>query len=71
MGDTVIMFSCGGRADGGGTVTTSQLFSFDGEETTLALEPENGVGVCLDVDGAGRVDSAPCSGDASQLFMIG
>jgi len=70
VGDTVIMFSCGGRADGGGTVTTSQLFPFDGT-TTLALQPENDAGTCFVLDSTGRLDSAPCTSDATQLFTIG
>lgn len=70
-GNTVIMFSCGGRADGGGSVTNSQLFTFDGSTTTLALQPENGVNTCLDIDANGLLDSASCTGDATQLFTIG
>jgi len=71
-GDTVILFSCGGRADGSGQVTNSQLFTFTAGETTLRLEPENGDGqVCLVEDASGRLDQAPCSTDPSQLFTIG
>ncbi|CAI4219079.1 unnamed protein product [Parascedosporium putredinis] len=67
-GDTVTIFSCGGRAAGGET-NTGQLVSFNGE-TELAFAPvsENGR-TCL-VDGQGRVDSAACSGNASQVFTI-
>ncbi|ETI22495.1 hypothetical protein G647_06570 [Cladophialophora carrionii CBS 160.54] len=72
-GDTVIMFSCGGRADGSGLVTNSQLFPFtDGGETSLRLQPGNGNGqVCLVANADGRLDQAPCSDDASQVFTIG
>ncbi|KAK7902725.1 hypothetical protein LTR67_002371 [Exophiala xenobiotica] len=71
-GDTVIMFSCGGRADGGGAVTNSQLFTFTTGETSLTLQPENGSGdVCLVPNASGRLDQTPCSGDASQVFTIG
>ncbi|KIW31843.1 uncharacterized protein PV07_03436 [Cladophialophora immunda] len=71
-GDTVIMFSCGGRADGSGQVTNSQLFTFTTGETSLRLQPENGDGaVCLVADAAGRLDQAPCSDDPSQVFTIG
>jgi hypothetical protein len=71
-GDTVIMFSCGGRADGGGQVTNSQLFFFTAGETALRLEPENGNGqVCLVPHASGRLDQAPCSTDPGQLFTIG
>jgi hypothetical protein len=66
------MFSCGGRADGGGAVTNSQLFTFTTGETSLTLQPENGSGdVCLVPNASGRLDQAPCSGDASQVFTIG
>ncbi|KAJ9606872.1 hypothetical protein H2200_008882 [Cladophialophora chaetospira] len=70
-GDTVIMFSCGGRADGGGLVTNSQLFTFAGGETSLQLQPENGNGqVCLAANAEGRLDQAACSDDPSQIFTI-
>jgi hypothetical protein len=70
-GDTVILFSCGGRADGGGQVTNSQLFSFNGT-TSFVLAPENANGAtCLVPDQSGRLDQAACqSGDASQVFTI-
>ncbi|EXJ58543.1 hypothetical protein A1O7_05970 [Cladophialophora yegresii CBS 114405] len=71
-GDTVIMFSCGGRADGGGLVTDSQLFPFTEGETSLRLQPGNGDGqVCLSANADGRLDQAPCSDDAGQVFTIG
>ncbi|KAI1627449.1 hypothetical protein EDD37DRAFT_656369 [Exophiala viscosa] len=71
-GDTVIMFSCGGRADGGGSVTNSQLFTFATGETSLQLQPENGdCTVCLIADASGRLDQAACSDDPSQVFTIG
>ncbi|KIW85852.1 hypothetical protein Z517_01244 [Fonsecaea pedrosoi CBS 271.37] len=70
-GDTVIMFSCGGRADGGGQVTNSQLFTFTAGETSLRLQPENGAGsVCLAADATGRLDQVTCSDDPSQVFTI-
>jgi hypothetical protein len=69
-GDTTIIFSCGGRADGGGSVTNSQLFPFQGGETRLTLEPENGNGqICLAPNG-GKLDSANCDGGAGQVFTI-
>ncbi|KIW47564.1 uncharacterized protein PV06_00252 [Exophiala oligosperma] len=69
--DTVITFSCGGRADGGGTVTNSQLFTFTSGQTSLTLQPENGSGdVCLVPNSSGRLDQATCSGTAHQLFTI-
>jgi hypothetical protein len=69
-GDTTIIFSCGGRADGGGSVTNSQLFPFQGGETQLTLEPENGNGqICLAPNG-GKLDSANCDGGAGQIYTI-
>jgi hypothetical protein len=57
-GDTVILFSCGGRADGGGQVTNSQLLSFNGT-TCFVLAPENVNGAtCLVLDQSGRLDQA-------------
>ncbi|KAF7857161.1 hypothetical protein EAF04_009402 [Stromatinia cepivora] len=71
-GDTVIMFSCGGRADGDGLVTNSQLFPFIEGQTSILLAPENGNNAtCLAANAAGKLDSTTCSGDAaSQSFTI-
>lgn len=70
-GDTVIIFSCGGRADGGGQVTDSQLFAFTDGETSLRLQPNNGAGnVCLAPNADGRLDQAACSDDPNQIFTI-
>lgn len=70
-GDTVMIFSCGGRADGGGSVTDSQLFAFTGAETSLRLQPNNGAGqVCFASNAAGRLDQAACSDDPNQVFTI-
>jgi hypothetical protein len=56
VGNTVILFSCGGRADGGGQVTNSQLFSFNGTTSfVLALENANG-STCLVPNQSGRLD---------------
>lgn len=76
-GDQVIMFSCGGRADGGGAVTNSQLFNFDATKTTnVALNPQSGISgtsaVCLTGSGA-RVDNEACtlgSATGSDLFSF-
>ncbi|RDW85159.1 hypothetical protein BP6252_02749 [Coleophoma cylindrospora] len=71
-GDTVIMFSCGGRADGGGQVTNSQLFPFAGTAKSIVLAPENANGAtCLVQSAAGKLDSAACSGGSEQVFTIG
>lgn len=70
-GDTVMIFSCGGRADGGGSVTDSQLFAFTTGETSLKLQPNNGKGqVCFAPNATGRLDQAPCSDDPNQVFTI-
>ncbi|EDN92833.1 hypothetical protein SS1G_08698 [Sclerotinia sclerotiorum 1980 UF-70] len=72
-GDTVIMFSCGGRADGDGLVTNSQLFPFiEKGQTNILLAPVNGNNsTCLAANAAGKLDSTTCSDDkASQSFTI-
>lgn len=70
-GDQVIMFSCGGRADGEGKVTNSQLFAFDGKTQSIQMKPENGNGKCLVATGA-RVSIAQCdANDKNQQFTIG
>lgn len=71
-GDTVIIFSCGGRADGNGTMTNSQLFTFAGTaHKTLKLQPENANGAtCLVPNAAGRLDQAACGADPAQVFTI-
>ncbi|EHK48711.1 hypothetical protein TRIATDRAFT_305515 [Trichoderma atroviride IMI 206040] len=70
-GNQVLLFSCGGRADGGGSVTNSQLFAFTGGNGPLSLTPENDATKCL-VPKGNLVDIADCSaGDATQKFTIG
>ncbi|KAL8706787.1 MAG: hypothetical protein Q9201_000213 [Fulgogasparrea decipioides] len=74
-GDTVVLFSCGGRADGvhfvvEGQVTDSQEFAFKAGETSLQLTPSNAEGTCLVPDG-GKLGSAACNGGSNQLFQIG
>ncbi|TVY85219.1 hypothetical protein LSUE1_G000360 [Lachnellula suecica] len=71
-GNQVIMFSCGGRADGGGAVTPSQLFKFAGGAGPLSLQPQSGTNVCLAVVAGNVLDQAPCAaGDAAQTFTFG
>ncbi|TGO25592.1 hypothetical protein BPAE_0077g00400 [Botrytis paeoniae] len=71
-GNTVIMFSCGGRADGDGLVTNSQLFPFNGTSRPLTFSPENAPGTCLSVTTANVLDQAPCNeSDSSQTFTFG
>ncbi|KAK7467320.1 hypothetical protein VKT23_004377 [Stygiomarasmius scandens] len=73
-GDQVILFSCGGRADGEGQVTDSQLFAFDGTLDSIPLAPQNGKdAVCLTAGGQ-RLDQTSCDANAAsgnELFTIG
>ncbi|KAF8316139.1 hypothetical protein DL93DRAFT_2125358 [Clavulina sp. PMI_390] len=66
-GNQVLLFSCGGRADGGGQVTNSQLFAFDSTKTTnVALLPQNGNNaVCLTAGSGADLDQTACSGASS------
>lgn len=76
-GDQTILFSCGGRADGGGAVTNSQLFNFDPKKTTnVGLLPQNGISgtnaVCLTASGS-TLDNAACtttSASGNELFSF-
>ncbi|KAJ7734338.1 hypothetical protein DFH07DRAFT_967661 [Mycena maculata] len=72
-GDQVILFSCGGRADGGGSVTNSQLFTFTSDAAPFPLAPTNQANTCL-FDNNGVLDQQTCtvtSPSATQLFTIG
>ncbi|KAI0103850.1 hypothetical protein GGR51DRAFT_561506 [Nemania sp. FL0031] len=70
-GNQALLFSCGGRADGGGDVTDSQLFPFNGGAGPLSLSPENDEDICFTVSDE-IIDVAPCrAGDLSQLFTFG
>jgi len=73
-GNQVILFSCGGRADGGGQTTDSQLFPFDGSNGPLALTPKNSQNkICMTVKGD-KLDQGNCNPDSAsndQLFTIG
>ncbi|KAI0392932.1 hypothetical protein F5Y17DRAFT_434360 [Xylariaceae sp. FL0594] len=73
-GNQVLLFSCGGRADGGGSVTDSQLFFYNGGAGPLSLSPENRQDSCMTVDNKGNnvIDVAACeAGDLNQLFTFG
>ncbi|KAI8960410.1 hypothetical protein F5Y11DRAFT_268656 [Daldinia sp. FL1419] len=70
-GNQVLLFSCGGRADGGGEVTDSQLFPFNGGSGPLTFSPKNDVQSCFTVKG-NVVDVAPCAdGNSDQQFTFG
>ncbi|KIK59617.1 hypothetical protein GYMLUDRAFT_44587 [Collybiopsis luxurians FD-317 M1] len=71
-GNQVILFSCGGRADGGGAVTNSQLFTFSGNSTNIPLEPTNQANTCM-FNNNGNLDVQQCntaSPAADQIFTI-
>ncbi|KAL8915010.1 MAG: hypothetical protein Q9171_000450 [Xanthocarpia ochracea] len=68
-GDQVILFSCGGRADGDGKETDSQIFSFTAGQTSLPLALKNEAETCLNIDD-GKLGSAECNGEASQDFTL-
>ncbi|KAI1105682.1 hypothetical protein F4804DRAFT_118075 [Jackrogersella minutella] len=69
-GNQVILFSCGGRADGGGQVTDSQLFPFNSSAGPLTFTPENDLQSCFTLKGD-LVDIAPCAaGNSDQRFTF-
>jgi len=67
-GNQVILFSCGGRADGTGAVTDSQLFPFKDGQTKLSLQPKNGNDAVCMAPVSGLLDRVACSGDAAQVL---
>ncbi|KAI5860581.1 hypothetical protein GGS23DRAFT_229901 [Durotheca rogersii] len=70
-GNQALLFSCGGRADGSGEVTDSQLFSFDSSSGPVTFSPRNEPQLCFTVKGD-IVDAAPCAaGNADQQFTFG
>ncbi|KAI0004843.1 hypothetical protein F4779DRAFT_58641 [Xylariaceae sp. FL0662B] len=69
VGDTVTIFSCGGRAAGEGETNNGQLVPFNGG-TNLVLAPESEHNATCIVPGDGRLESAPCVDDGSQTFTI-
>jgi hypothetical protein len=64
-GNQVILFSCGGRADGSGQVQNAQLFPFKNGKTTLALLPQNANNLVCLAPVNGLLDKTACSGAAS------
>ncbi|KAJ6461982.1 hypothetical protein DFH09DRAFT_1001453 [Mycena vulgaris] len=73
-GNQVLLFSCGGRADGEGQVADSQLFAFSGAAGPQALTPQNGKNaVCLTIKG-NALDQTACSAataSGAELFTFG
>ena len=69
-GSQIHLFSCGGRADGSGEVSDSQLFATDGPVGNLRLSPKNGAGFCL-IGSGDAVDIVRCDADApEQRFVL-
>ena len=74
----VFLFSCGGRADGDSTTTSSQLFAFDGKTNSIQFSPANAranangqQASCFTVKG-NVVDIAQCNAaDPNQTFSFG
>jgi len=64
-GNQVLLFSCGGRADGTGTTNDSQLFPFEDGQRTLALPPQNAKGAVCFAPVNSLLERSPCSGAAS------
>jgi len=70
------LFACGGRADGSGKVTSSQLFTFAAGTgaTPFPLVPQSGKkAVCVTVSGDKLVNTAcdPATASGAELFTIG
>jgi hypothetical protein len=74
-GNQVLLFSCGGRADGGGAVTNSQLFAFNGGAGPLPFVPQNGNNAtCLTINANNALDQTACnpaSASGAELFTFG
>ena len=68
--DQIYLFSCGGRADGSGTVAVPQLFLFEGGVGPLTLKPKNGAHTCL-LGTGNYVNVTKCSGAGNQMFTFG
>ncbi|KIJ50745.1 hypothetical protein M422DRAFT_159267 [Sphaerobolus stellatus SS14] len=73
-GNQVLLFSCGGRADGGGQVTDSQLFAFSGGAGPLPLLPQNGKNMtCLTITNSklDQTNCSPATASGNELFTFG
>ncbi|PTB65243.1 hypothetical protein BBK36DRAFT_165629 [Trichoderma citrinoviride] len=68
--DQVIMFSCGGRADGSGLTASSQLFPFEAGTDTILLTPNSATNQTCLIAGTDRVEAAQCSGQQDQVFEL-
>lgn len=66
--DQVILFSCGGRADGSGQTNLGQLFPYAGGNSFELAPVSGGNKTCLNA-GRQRVVAEPC-GDSANLFTL-
>lgn len=69
VGDQVILFSCGGRADGTGSTNTGQLFPFTGKKQFELAPVSEGNKTCI-IPGSERLVSGPCTGGQENLFAV-
>lgn len=67
-GDTVTLFSCGGRAAGEGGTNAGQLVSITGDSFVFA--PVNDKTTCVVPGNQGRLVTAACKGDNSEVYSI-
>jgi len=70
VGNQVLLFSCGGRADGSGAVTDSQLFPFNDGQTSLSFRPKNGNNVTCLAPINGLLDQTSCSEAVNQVIIL-
>lgn len=70
--NAVHMFSCGGRADGTGDVSTRQLFPFNSADGSFSmnLKPEDSEDHCLEISD-GYLDVTICTESNGQKFHFG
>ncbi|KDN61313.1 hypothetical protein CSUB01_04343 [Colletotrichum sublineola] len=67
-GDTVTIFSCGGRAAGEGLTNTGQLVRMFGD--SFLWSPVNDEATCVVPGDQGRLVTAACKGDGSETYSI-
>ncbi|GKT51644.1 uncharacterized protein ColSpa_11825 [Colletotrichum spaethianum] len=67
-GDTVTIFSCGGRAAGEGGTNTGQLVRAFGD--SFLWSPVNDAATCVVPGTQGRLVTAACKGDNSETYKI-
>ncbi|OHF03793.1 hypothetical protein CORC01_01112 [Colletotrichum orchidophilum] len=67
-GDTVTLFSCGGRAAGEGLTNTGQLVKISGD--SFVWTPVNDAATCVVPGNQGRLVTAACKGDNSETYTI-